>query len=242
MNYKIDDSFEIVGGGGFGLVVKVNDNSVLKLIRDIHACKALKDEVLIHNKSYDVIKNNFDNELKVPKIYDNFDTRVKYHNKEFLCGIHMQLIEPLMNNLQFHIALGYEGVDIDTIWVADEQSNRGFYGSPEYLKDMFIDNDIKYFKKKYKEMGYEKYIRNIAFLIGKGYRSLILNDINPIDLEWIIDKYGDLWIIDFGLCKIENVDLDKKINDTHWSGLADDIYIPKKDSPLRPYFDSGYLV
>lgn len=242
MPLKINDSFEIAGGGGFGLVVKVDDNSVVKLIRDVNTFTSLEKESDIQKKAYDIIRKNFNGELKVPKINNTYTNEVKYRGKSFLCGIHMNLIEPLFLNTQFHIALGYNGDDIDTIWKADEESNRGLYGSLELLEDIYNDEeDISHFNQKYKDMGYETYIKNIAFLIGRGYRSLILNGINPIDLEWVIDKYGDLWIIDFGLCKMESVDLDKKLNDSSWSGLANDIYIPRKGSFLRPYFDSGYF-
>ena len=254
-NNSIDRLYngKCIGGGGYGIVIDVpsfalNEHSssmpkALKLFRDVNSCQKLYSEVKIQNLIREL-------GIRTPKIIEHFSKKIFYNDIEFLCGILMEKIEPLMYGVQFHIILNpsEDDTDIDTI-VYTNDSPRGFYGSAELLKAMFIDakngeqSDIIYFHSKYLKMGFEKYIQNIAFQMGEILQKITMAKIRPVDIEFIIDKYGDLWVIDFGLCEFiedSNVTLETILEDTSWRGLRNDMYIPSfKNKSLRKYFMEG---
>ncbi len=84
-------------------------------------------------------------------------------------------------------------------------------------------------------------IDDITSLMGKGLALLIDNNILPNDIEWIIDDNLDIWMIDFGLCREGKISREEYLNKTGLEGLANDIYVPKKnmlgyDSFIQVYF------
>ena len=244
-----------LGGGGYGIVVDASTSSApsaplalnvalaLKLFRDVNSCEKLSMEVKIQKLAYEL-------GIKTPKIIEHFDKKIIVNiegvGTEFLCGILMEKIEPLIYGVQFHILLNKNvDTDIDTI-VYTNDSPRGFYGSPELLEAMFNDlkngdaSDIIFFHSKYLKMGFKKYIQNIAYQMGVMLQTMVKGKIRPIDVEFIIDKYGDLWMIDFGLCEFhENQKLQDFLDDKSWRGLYNDMYIPNIDSELRQWFNEG---
>lgn len=210
---------QILGAGGFGIVISTakdftnrnpNYEFSLKLIKEINECEKIKSEVIIHNKIEKVLQDTSPNEeyppAKVPHIYEEYNKNliVKYNNieKEYLCGILMDKIEPLYNGLQFHLAFGCElDNDINQIHYTKDNEPRGFYGGVDYLIILIETNDEMV--KNFPSIAFEnpeKYIETLVIRMAKTYKYLYDAKIVPFDIEFVLDKYGEIWCLDFGLC------------------------------------------
>ena len=206
---------QILGAGGFGLVIETDTKLSLKLLKDIDACKNLKHENDIQKRIEKVLLPHYNEEnppAKVPHIHEEFNgvITVKLNDikKDYLCGILMDRIQPLYDNLQYHLAFGCEfDDDINTIhYVNNTQEPRGFYGS--------VDNLIKLIEKNSLQIqgtDPEIFIQNLVIRMAKTYRYLLEENIIPYDIEFVLDKNLQLWCLDFGLCYEINNSKDKNI-------------------------------
>lgn len=202
---------QILGAGGFGIVIQTDTGLCLKLLKDIDACKNLKHEIKIQKRIEEVLSPHYNEKhspAKVPHIYEEFDNIItlKFSDvkKDYLCGILMDRIEPLYNNLQYHLAFGCElDDDINTVhYVNNTQEPRGFYGSVENLINLIEKNSVQIH-----ESDSDKFIENLVIRMAKTYRYLLKANIIPFDIEFILDKNLQLWCLDFGLCyEINNSD------------------------------------
>lgn len=243
---------QFLGAGGFGIVISTtkdftnnpNYDFSLKLIKEINECEKLKNEVKIHNKIEKVLQDISPNEkyqpAKVPHIYEQFDKiiKVKYNNiqKEYLCGILMDKIEPLYNGLQFHLAFGCElDKDINQIHYTKDNEPRGFYGSVDYLVNLLETNNdmVKNFPPTSFENP-ENFIETLVIRIAKTYKHLYDSNIIPFDIEFVLDKFGEIWCLDFGLCY--EVD---KVDKTCYKEISTSEYIPSYGY-LRDIFNSHF--
>ena len=258
MNTLTDVS--VIGAGGYGVVVNTNeDNIVLKLFYDIDtkvSSDKLQNEAKVQKLAYSVITNVTEKlpiRVKVPQIYDvfnnvknfnlyfdsTFDKKYKLSNNSFLCGISMEKVQPLKifdeSDEQIHICLGSKNTDelnkiSNQIFLDEDRPTRGYFANSSMIKTILeeLNSDIS--------------IEDIAYSMGVTMKTLILNKIIPIDIEWILSRDINnvlcIYIIDFGLAYIsENINdktLEKFYNKSGYDGLADDIYVPHNG-------DIGYL-
>ena len=224
----------IIGGGGYGLAV-LSDNLITKYFYEIEECNKIIEEANIQRRVRQIFIDNNIN-IKVPEIYNVYTRRQKLEliDKDVLCGIEMEYIKPLkcIDNIhsQIHLAFGYNGTDIDTEWlVSNSGIPRGFYMSSELL-EIVLD-----------ELKSELTINDITSRMGKGISLLLDNNIIPNDIEWIIDEDLNIWMIDFGLCREGYMSKEKYLNKIGLEGLANDIYVPKKEMNGYDSFISSYF-
>jgi hypothetical protein len=163
----------IIGAGGFGIVINSeyqDIKTVTKLLYNISDCQNLELEVKKQQIAYDLLNSqNFHDYLenfyfpslnllppKVPKIYKHFNHKIKYHDKEYLCGIVMEKVNPIWFNSktkQYEIVHLNFNIDDDTdtsviVLTRNDLNNnvlnsRGFYASPQMIEAIIEDGDIK---------------------------------------------------------------------------------------------------
>ena len=229
----LDDS-EIIGAGGYGIVVKDKKN-VVKLFIDTDACNELKHEAKIHQDIYKLV-NKYTPYIHVPKLSFIQTEPFVYKNKSYLCGIGMEYLPPPLDfEEQVHCCLGYTHDDIDSSWgqkmglpITDINPTRGFFASPETLEYIW------------KEEGSNMTINILAFQMGACLRMLLENGILPIDIEWVWSG-GRPCMIDFGLCEYGQIDAGQYLKKHGRIGLADDFYIPHAGQRGYDEFMKGYM-
>ena len=229
------DTYPIIGAGNYGILARSKQNEVLKLLKRTDDCIVLKKEATIQRTVYTLCKQ-FCPEVNVPKItYYSQDT-IPYKQIHYLCGIGMKYIEPPVGyHTQVHTLLGYRGSDIDTEWgmrvaypVSETNPTRGFFASTNTLEDIW------------EEEGSSMNIEQLAYIMGKVYRIMLINGILPIDLEWVWSN-GHPWIIDFGLCEFGSVDPEQFLQSETSNGLRYDFYIPHKGDRGYEDFLRGFF-
>lgn len=233
LNY---DTYETIGAGNYGIIVKSKPTEVFKLLKQYEGCERLKHEAILQNKVYYLFKQHLP-EVKVPKLTHYSEDRIRYNQTLYLCGIGMKYIEPPVGyTTQVHTMLGYHGSDIDIQWgmhIADPVSNtnppRGFFASTYTLEDIWEDE------------GSPMTIEHLAYQMGKAHRLMVDHGILPIDLEWVWSK-GSLWVLDFGLCEFDHVDPTEFLNWETSLGLKNDFYIPHEGDRGYEEFLRGYYV
>lgn len=209
----------IIGGGGYGLVA-LKENRATKYFYDIEACQKIKEEANIQKKVRQIFIDNNIN-IRVPEIYNIFNSLRKINDITMLCGIEMEYV-PILKAIdgissQIHLAFGYTQDDIDMEWlVASSKIPRGFYASQEMIEIILEERESKLT------------IDDITSTMGKGIATLLKNNIIPNDVEWILDNNLNIWMIDFGLCREGEMSLEKYLNKSGAEGLVNDIYVPKE--------------
>lgn len=245
------ESNSILGGGGFGIILKTQNDKALKLIKNVNECESLKQEIYIHKRIEEILTNkSHKNVAKVPHIYETFENIVTVNinnvKNTYLCGILMDKIEALKfpdckEFCQFHPAFGleFDEEDIDRIHYVNDKIElkefRGFYGSVDYLSEILEARNIEP----------EKYIENLVVQMAKTLKVLLINGVNPADIEFVIDNDLKLWILDFGLCFEINPfktrkELQEFLNKKGIYGLKDNMYIPVY-SYLKNIFENEFL-
>jgi hypothetical protein len=229
------DSYPIVGAGHYGIVVQSKPTEVLKLFKQHQDYEALKKEARIQGDVCALFEHLFP-QVQVPPITDYAENIVTYKGTKYLCGIGMKYLEPPAGfNVQVHVALGYRGSDIDTIWgmhtsepVSATNPPRGFFASSYTLEDIWEDEDTG------------ATVEAVAYQMGKAHRLMLDHGILPIDLEWIWSK-GSLWVIDFGLCEYGSIDPITFLENGSSNGLKHDFYVPHVGDRGYEAFMKGYL-
>jgi len=296
----------IIGAGGYGIVI-ISEYQVTKLLYDISDCRNLELEVKKQQLAYDLLNTqnfhdylenlnseSFDSEKlnsenlnflkllppKVPKIYKHFNHKIKYDDKEYLCGIVMEKVNPIWFNSktkQYEIVHLNFNVDEDTdtsIMVLaqnhselnrnnNDLNSRGFYASPQMIEALIQDGDINLINSGQKglkpEVSGQKFLNSVVATMALTIRYLILHGFYPNDVEWVIDDKGQIWLIDFGLCEIDGLNLNasldsnssldsnlkllKYYNTSYPKGLKGDPYIPQesKKSNFSEIFKKFYF-
>lgn len=228
---NITNKSTVLGAGGFGQIF-TKQNHVVKLLYDINACKDLENEVVIQTAGRQVLQNI----VKVPEIYAHKTIHKTFRQQIYLCGIAMERIYglPEYNGELIHLMLGepisksrYKGRQTSKPINANNPS-RGFFANPTKVIDILDEYDSKYT------------LNSIAHTMGKTCRTLINNNIVPIDLEFVYGANDTLSVIDFGLCRFGQVDPIQFLHSKGKEGLASEPYIPQEGHQGREAFLTGY--
>lgn len=219
----------LIGAGGYGIVIRNSQTTALKLLYDTFARHSLQKETSIHKKAHMLLPTI------IPAITFYSEEELLFQNKPYLCGIGMTYLPPPLDFEEaVHIVLGYHGDDIDTSWgrtvsqpVGSTNPTRGFFASPATMEWIWTQE------------GSTMTIDKMAAIMGSTYRSLLDAGILPIDLEWIWSQ-GRPWLIDFGLCEEGHADPLTFLNARGLRGLADDIYIPHAGDAGYEAFITAY--
>jgi len=236
LNRYINDTKNIIGAGGYGIVIENSKRRVTKLFYDIESCKEMRNEASITIDAKKLI-DSLPYPVTVPKILEVYNQKLHYKKQTVLCGIQMERVYPPEGyDSQFHILCGTTD-DLDTYWgkhisepVSETNPPRGYFAS--------IDTAEELWSKEKLEFNIEKYCEIMGAVCG----ILLRNGILPIDLEFV---YSDkkIWVLDFGLCqRVEPNTINPMEFYTRKTteGLGTDLYIPHKgmegyDSFLRAY-------
>lgn len=232
----INDEKNVIGAGGYGLVIENTRKKVSKLFFDNDACQAMFYEASIMHDAKKIIET-LHYPVKVPSIWEVYDKNVYYKGQKMLCGIQMERVYPPKGyNALFHILCGTED-DVDTYWgkrisepVCENNPPRGFFASKDSAEELW------------EKEGFDFNIDKYCALMGAVCGSLLSHGILPIDLEFV---YFDrtIWVIDFGLC----VRVKKHIDPMEFylrhsaEGLGTDLYIPHKNMEGYESFLHEYL-
>lgn len=222
---------KVLGAGSFGIVL-ANNNDAYKLFYDIRSCNDVIREARIQQKAYNLLQGI----VNVPYIRNVYKYHINYKGGEYLCGLQMERVPiPDDFNEQVHILLGYSADDIDSVWsrdyrnpVSETNPPRGFYAGPEMLEAIWEDEGIN------------MTIDDVAYKMGMAYNILLSNGIVPYDVEWIYGGNGKIYLIDFGLCKEDNISKRAFLEGKSSQSIAIDYYVPKAGFRGYEAFLRGY--
>jgi hypothetical protein len=226
------DTTKILGAGSFGIVLTNNSDKAYKVFYDIYTYNDIVTETNIQKKAYNLLKDI----VNVPYIYNTYRHFMTYKSKEHLFGIEMDKVPiPDQFENQVHIVLGYSADDIDSVWsrdyrnpVSENNPPRGFYAGHEMMEAIWQDENI------------DMTIDDVAYKMGLAYNILITNGIIPYDVEWIYGGNGNIYLIDFGLCKEYIMSKKAFLEGTSSQSIAIDYYVPKKGFKGYEAFLKGY--
>lgn len=254
----MDDFKEIIGSGGFGLIVKHTSKPVVAKFLYEAGCKDASVEYNYHKDIYNVfarIKDPRYSQLCVPEPYGFSNEDVIAFGKYFSCYYMMALLEKLDDNGLYHIIKDSMKKSVDKIIgrrygepVSDENPSRGFFASYSYIRDNLLPS----FNSSIK--GGLSSISNIIRYIGFSYGVIaFLAEYNPKDVEYTLGRGADgrlcFCVLDFGMVHkltflpdaISPAQYEKQlvaIKDLLVTNFEIDVYFPDEESTLD-YFLSG---
>ncbi len=223
----------IIGAGSFGLVLHENDKAI-KLFYDCHEFDAVTYESNMQIQARTILATQVP-DVSVPEVYFTTHEITKYNSKSHLRGLAMEyIIPPPHYNECVHITLGYYGNDINSSWgvetlkpVGPENPTRGFFADANHLEDIW------------EAEGSDMTIERLATIMGHATGSLVRQGFLPLDVEWIWSK-GQPWLIDFGMCKLGQMDPLEFLKYPIYGPEAD-VYMPKIGDEGHTEFMRGYL-
>jgi hypothetical protein len=228
---------QILGAGGYGLVVK-NGPHALKLFYagpgDPPANPLAEAE--IQTKAAHILARAAGRVARVPAVKSVFAKPVVWAGSPFLNGITMEAVpSPRADGNQLHILLGYDGGDLDTLWLRSAAAPpgpanppRGFFAGPDTLEELW------------EACGSRWTVKRVAALMGYTMGALIAGGVVPVDLEFVYGDDDEIWLIDFGLCRAGHVDPHTFLTARGSEGLAGELYIPQEGGWGHAEFLEGY--
>jgi len=233
----LKDDAQILGAGGYGLVVK-NGPHALKLFYAGPGEPPANPlaEAEIQTKAAQILAGCAGRVARVPAVKSAFAQPVVWAGSPFLNGITMEVVpSQRVDGNQLHILLGYDGSDLDTLWLRSvaeppgpANPPRGFFAGGDTLEDLWED------------CGSRWTIERVAALMGHTMGALIAGGVVPVDLEFVYGDDDEIWLIDFGLCRAGHVDPHTFLTARGSEGLAGEIYIPQEGGRGRAEFLESY--
>lgn len=222
------NSSEILGAGGYGIVVSSGRKAV-KLLYDLDACKSLYKEAKLQERARELLEGI----VHVPRIYSYMSHPIVVKEVQYLCGIEMERI-PVFPEIgePLHMLLGYSDPDdINMSWgrttsksIGPENPSRGFFAGADLLEEILEADGLS--------------LEWVARTMGIALRKLLDGGILPNDLEWIYGGKGNIYLIDFGLCAFGKMDPSEFLNS---SWMHRDIYFPQERDRGYTEFLEGFL-
>ncbi len=229
---------QILGAGGYGLVVK-NGTHALKLFYTGPGNPPANPlaEAEIQTKAARILAGCAGRVARVPAVMAATAQSVAWTGTPFLNGITMEAVEsPRVDGNQLHILLGYDGSDLDTLWLrlaaappGPANPPRGFFAGGDTLEELW------------EKRGSRWTVERVAGVMGHSLGALIAGGVVPVDLEFVYGDDDEIWLIDFGLCRAGHVDPHTFLTARGSEGLAGEIYIPQEDMRGRAEFLEGFL-
>ncbi len=226
------DSAEVLGAGGYGVVVKNADGHALKLFYE--STTDPHTEAAIQTKARELLAAA-GVPIKVAAVHSVTTQPLVWRSQQLLNGITMEAVEAPDGGPQMHILLGYAGADLDTLWLRDSAAPagptnlpRGFFAGADTLTELW------------EERGSRWTVERVARLMGRALAVLIAGGIVPVDLEFVYGDDDAIWLIDFGLCRFGRVDPRAFLTARGSEGLAGEIYIPQEGWRGRAEFLESY--
>lgn len=204
----MDNFNEIIGSGGFGLILKHDLKPVVAKLLYEAGCKDASVEYNYHREIYGVfagINNPRYAQLCVPEPYGFSNEDVIAFSKYFSCYYMMSLLEKLDDNGLYHIIKDSMKKSVDKIIgrrygqpVSEDNPSRGFFASYSYITSTLLPSLSSSTK------GGLSSISNIIRYMGFAYGVIsFLAEYNPKDVEYTLGKDSDgrlcFCVLDFGM-------------------------------------------
>jgi hypothetical protein len=260
-NYDPIDFTDIVGSGGFGLVLKSNSSDVVvKSLYKPDSCDSAKIEFTKHREIYNAFK-----EFTVPTVskgtlptersgivipepigFSKYGTTLL--NRYFSCFYAMRYIQPPMKDLYLvHLILKeeYDSSDIFNKVVGREYSQDISLRNPArgyFITVSKLESILKEFNKR---------VDYIAYKIGELFGIILFGaEYNPIDVEYVLTSEFKVAALDFGQVEKINFKPDylfleqkveklNKIYNSIANNIEIDLYVPDFDEKLYIPFIAG---
>ena len=222
----------------------IGARTALKLLYDVEACEALRHEANLQQAAAVALEGS---PVHVPAILSATTEPLQVAGKWYLCGLEMERIPVLPEfGEPVHMLLGYDGDDIDTSWgrqtarpVGPNNPSRGFFAGPEMLEAIWADERASSAKShaapSYAGEGITMKIEDVAYAMGLATKKLLTAGIIPNDLEWIYGGAGQIYLIDFGLCRFGHLTPEEYLARTGSESVTADIYLPQKGRGVREF-------
>lgn len=239
--FPLDSTMKVIGAGGFGTIYG-NRSHVYKMFNTVKTCTDSKHEFDIGLKLYKAIKRlRLEDKITTPTPIDHDIKPFEYNGQKYRCFFKMQRVDGFVldqaagRELLVHATLQYPNKNAEVAKmdepVSDLNPSRGWFAGENFIKTI---------------TGAEP--KDIAYRIGLILVILIMDvGICPFDVEFLVNKKGQLVVLDFGLAyQIESyndmISLTKKIFEDGGNGaigLAYDLYYPAPDSKVKQDFLDG---
>jgi hypothetical protein len=246
---------QIVGSGGFGLVLKNDKNQVIKLLYS-GGCNDAKKEFEKNKAVYDAfIMRSTHLQLVVPRPLVFNMENVEKNNVNYSCFYIMTYLHPIppLTGGESEYPVLYHVINneyeplfnkvvgrVYTLPISDKNPPRGFFASYNYIRKLLEGMDTKY-------KGELQSIENVLEYMGYAFGTILFTSgYKPIDVEYVLcstdsGKTLAMGILDFGM--VEIIDWDQTIesigNDIIDNVIDIDLYIPTPGSPEMQYFVNG---
>lgn len=199
---------EIIGSGGFGLIVKHSSKPLVAKFLYEAGCKDASVEYGKHMEIYSIFSNNQNpkySQICVPEPYGFSNEAIIAFGKYFNCYYMMSLLEKLDDNGLYHIIKDSMKKSVDktigrqySVAVSPENPSRGFFASYSYIRDDLLPRFSS------QEKGGLSTIPQIIQYIGYAYGIIVfLAEYNPKDVEYTLGKGDDgrlcFCVLDFGM-------------------------------------------
>ncbi len=244
----IDNYNQIVGSGGFGLVLKNDKDQVIKLLYS-GSCGDAKKEF----EKNDIIYKTFlstEYQLVVPKPLIFNMEQIQRNNIKYSCFYIMTYLHPILLPDQapvlYHIINNeYEPIfnkivgKVYSMPVTDKNPPRGFFASYNYIQTILnrLPNEFK---------GTLMTINDILEVMGYVFGTIIFGaGYKPIDVEYVLCEMNSrlaIGILDFGM--VEPIDWNLPVdvigNDIIDNVVDIDLYLPTPGTPEMKIFLRGF--
>lgn len=250
----MDDFANIVGSGGFGLVVAHNKKNIVAKFLYESKCADAEKEFKVHSdiyQAFEIVKRQnpaMFSQISIPEPLGYDDEIIIKFGNVFNCYYIMSRLKTINSKGLYHIvkdSIPMVNKEIGRVYsepVSAQNPSRGFFASYEYIQTNILDVSPK--------RGKFKNIDDIIRSIGRCFGTIaFIAEYNPQDIEYTLGIMEDqdlicLCVLDFGAVRPINFSPDA-IDDNIYNkkllaisreledNIDIDIYFPEDEDRLR---------
>lgn len=236
-----EDFTEIIGGGGYGTIIKSNSGDIIgKFLNRNGQCGASKIEFEKHLKIYNAFEtaiaaSDYDQFCISKPIAFNTNTTTVL-GTEYSCYYLMTLINPIDQNGLYHIVSQEEyAPTMNKVIgrrasepISDNNPSRGFFATKSYINDKLLPGN-----------GNLQTFTDVLRYMGFAFGTILFGaELLPIDVEYLLGKQNEklcFTVLDFGLVVPVNFNNDPtKIANQIIDNILDiEIYYPSDEDDIQ---------
>jgi hypothetical protein len=197
----------IIGSGGFGLIVKHDEEPIVAKLLYSAGCQTAEEEYFKHLAiftAFQTVRNNRFPQICVanPLGYDS--EKVDKFGKVFDCYYMMSLLDKIDNNGLYHIIRESMKSSVDKVigriygeTVSDVNPSRGFFASYSYITENILNDETL---NKGNILTIDDILEYMGFSFGV---IAFIAEYSPLDVEYTLGKTPDdklcFSVLDFGM-------------------------------------------